>query len=127
MIRIYIFLSAAVILAIGFMGHTQLGKDAGMAFLLGSLTLGGGLMICGVFTIKMLWHGIIGAGVLALLGLGRGILNFPDAAKYIVGQRDRGTAPVLELAVTLTCAFLLVRILGARNRERTRKMLENNE
>ncbi len=38
-----------------------------MALMFGSLTLGGGFIICGLFSIKMLWHGVIGAGVLALV------------------------------------------------------------
>lgn len=124
MIRAYIFLAGAVVIAIGIVGMSSLEKNAGMAFLLGCLTLGGGFIICGLFTIRMLWHGIIGAGVLALLGLGRGILNFPDAASYFVGERSRGQAPILELTVTLVCAFLLIRISGAWKRERIRRLLE---
>lgn len=124
MIRAYIFLSGAAVIAIGALGMSRLEEDASMQLLLGSLTLGGGFVICGLFTIRMLWHGVIGAGVLALLGFGRGILNFPDAAKYITGERVRGEAPVLELAVTLICAFLLVRIIGAWNHEKTRRLLQ---
>ena len=124
MIRVYIFLSGIAVIAIGMIGMTQLGDKAGPPFLLGALTLGGGFIICGLFTIHMFWHGVMGAGALALLGFGRGVLNSPDAAKYLVGERTRGQAPVLELIVTVICAFLLMRIIGAWNRERTRRLLE---
>jgi hypothetical protein len=124
MIRYSIFFAAAGILGLGFLGSTQLEKEPAMAFLLGALTLGGGLFICGLFSIKMLWHGITGAGVLALLGFGRGILNLPDLARLFNGIRDRGNAPMLEFAVTLICGFLLLRIYQAWLTERTRRLRE---
>jgi len=124
MIRTSIFLSGAAIIVIGMGAVSQLERELGIPLLQGALTLGGGLIICGLFSFRMLWHGVMGAGLLALLGLGRGVLNFPDAAKYIAGERARGQAPILELAVTVTCAFLLMRILGAWKRERTRRLLE---
>lgn len=124
MIRAYIFFAGAAVIVIGMIGMSRLEEDPAMSFLLGSLTLGGGFLICGLFTIRMLWHGVSGAGVLALLGFGRGLLNFPDAVKYLGGERNRGEAPLLELAVTLICAFLLLRVIGAWNRERTRRLLE---
>lgn len=126
MIRAYIFLIGAAIIGIGFLALSRVDKDAAMGLMVGSLTLGGGLIICGIFSIKMLWHGLIGAGVLALLGFGRGILNLSDAAKYIVGERPRGNEPMFELAVTILCALLLTRIMSAWRRERMRRMLEEN-
>jgi hypothetical protein len=125
MIRAYIFTSALAIIAIGLIGNSQLDKASAPPFLLGALTLGGGLVICGLFSIKMLWHGMIGAAVLALLGFGRGILNLSDAAEYLVGQRTRGPAPILELASTLVCGFLLIRILGAWRKHQSQKLLKN--
>jgi membrane-bound ClpP family serine protease len=124
MIRAYIFLIGIAIITIGFLGLSRIEEDAAMALLVGSLTLGGGFIICGLFSIKMLWHGVIGAGVIALISFGRGLLNLPDAAKYIVGDRPRGNEPIFELAVTILSALLLARILSAWSKERRRKMLE---
>jgi len=121
--RIPIFLSAVVIITTGIAGTGQLEKQAGLGFLLGGLTLGGGLFICGLFSIRMLWLGMLGAGVLALLGLGRGVLNIPGGVDYFSGERTRGTAPLLELGVTLVCAFLLIHVWQAWKRERIRRML----
>lgn len=124
MIRIHMLVSGIAVIAIGIIGMTQLEKAAGPPFLLGSLTLGGGFIICYLFTFRMLWHAVIGAGALALLGFSRGVLNLPDAAKYLVGERSRGQAPVLELVVTILCAYLLIRIFGAWKRERLRRLQE---
>ncbi len=96
-----------------------------MAFLLGSLTLGGGFLICGLFSLKMLWHGILGAGVLALLGLGRGFMNLPGIAQFFSGDRPRGNAPAFELATLIICAYLLIRIWQAWSKERIRRGLED--
>lgn len=120
LVRVFIFSAAAAILALGFYGMRVLPKDDGMAFLLGCLTLGGGLLITGFFSLKMPAHGIIGAGVLALLGFGRGVLNFPGFAEYMTGERERGIAPALELCVALLCTMLLVRIIRAWAAEKAR-------
>ena len=111
LVRVFIFLAALVTIGLGFYGTELMEKDNGMAFLLGCLTLGGGFLITGLFSLKMPWHGVIGAGVLALLGFGRGVLNFPAFAKYLIGERDRGVAPALELCITLICAMLLMRVI----------------
>jgi hypothetical protein len=125
MIRAYIFIIGFAIIGIGVLGLSRIDKDAAMGLMIGSLTLGGGLIICGIFSIKMLWHGVIGAGVIALLSFGRGLFNLTDAAKFIIGERDRGNLPLFELAVTILSALLLTRILAAWKRERMRIMLED--
>jgi hypothetical protein len=126
MIRVYIFIIGLAIITVGFIGQSRIDEQDAMGLLIGSLTLGGGIIICGAFSFKMLWHGVTGAGVLALLSFGRGLFNLPDAAKYIVGDRIRGHAPMFELAVTILSALLLTRILAAWKRERMRTMLEES-
>lgn len=126
MIRAYIFFIGVAIIAIGVLGLSRIEKDAAMALLVGCLTLGGGFIICGLFSIKMLWHGVMGAGALALISFGRGLFNLPDAAKFIVGERPRGNEPLFELAITLLSALLLTRVLAAWNKERRRRMLESD-
>ena len=124
MVRFSIFLAAAAIIGMGLLGLTKLDEANGIAFLLGSLTLGGGFLICGLFSLKMLWHGILGAGILALLGLGRGIVNLPEIAQFFSGNRPRGNAPAFELATLIICAYLLIRIWQAWTKERIRRGLE---
>ena len=124
--RIQIYTSGAAILALGAAAMRLLEKQEAQSFLLGALTLGGALIICGLFSLKNLWHGMIGAGVLALLGTARGLGNIPDLIKLAQGDRHRGPDPVMELGVTLICLVLLLRVLGALRRERTRRMLERD-
>ncbi len=122
--RIYIFLSGLVIVAMGIAAMSILTKPDSVGFLQGALTLGGGIVICGAFSVKMKWHGIIGAGILALLGAARGLANVPGLAKFLTGERPRGSTPVLEMGVTLICLLLLLKIIRALSRERVRRMLE---
>jgi len=123
--RIRIFFSGAAIIAMGVAAGRLLDEDVASGFLHGALTLGGGLLICGFFSLKMRWHGVIGAGVLALLGAARGLGNLPDLAAFMAGERERGPAPVLELGVTAVCLTLLLSVLAALYRERLRRMLED--
>lgn len=125
--RLHVFLSGAAILALGGAALRVLPGTEKLQFLNGALTLGGGIIICGLFSLKSHWHGLIGAGVLALLGAARAVVNLPDVLKLAQGDRSRGPAPVMELAITLICLFLLLRVLKALQRERTRRMLEESE
>ena len=125
--QFHVFSSGSIIIALGISALRVLEKNAGFGFLQGALTLGGGLIICGLFSLKSRWHGIIGAGILALLGLGRGMGNLPDLFKLIQGNHERGAAPVMELGVTLICLLLLLRVVEALRRERTRRLLEEED
>ena len=125
--RIYIFVSGLVIVAMGVAAMFVLEKLDGQGFLFGAVKLGGGIVICGIFSITMRWHGIIGAGILALLGTAFGLGNVPGLAKFVAGDRSHGTLPLLELGVTLICLLLLLKIIRALSRERVRRMLEAEE
>ncbi len=124
--RIQVFFSGAMIIAFGFLSLQILDRDPALAFVQGALTLGGGIIIAGLFSIKMKWHGLIAAGVLAMLGFVRGVGNVPDFIGIFSGDRSRGGAPALEFGVTVTCLVLLLRVLRALQRERVRRMLEED-
>lgn len=125
--RYYILLCGVVILAMGVAAMFILEKTDGQGFLYGAMQLGGGLLICGIFTIRMPWHGMIGAGVIALLGTARGLANLPGFVKFLGGNRDHGTTPLLELGVTIICFLLFLRVVQVLQRERLRRMLEEEE
>ncbi len=125
--RFYIFLSGLAIVAMGGAAMSILEKTDAQGFLYGALQLGGGILICGFFSLKMQWHGIIGAGVLALLGTARGMGNLPGLAKFLTGDRSQGSLPLLELGATLICILLLLRVIRTLHRERVRRMLEQAE
>jgi hypothetical protein len=125
--RITIFLSGLTILTTGVAALYLLNKPDALGFLVGAMQLGGGIVICGLFSLKMQWHGIIGAGILAMLGAARGLGNVPGFLKFLTGERPHGVTPVLEMGVTVICMFLLARIIQALFLERTRRMLESEE
>jgi hypothetical protein len=126
--RFLVFLCGLSILALGLAAPRALPPKEGMAFLSGALTLGGGLVISGLFAIRWFWHGLMGAGVLALLGMTRGFGNLPGLVRYLGGQRENGPLPVLEAAATVISLLLLVAVvktLFAEKRRRAIAELEN--
>lgn len=123
--RFIIFLCATAILALGAASHWLLSKDLAMGFLNGSLQLGGGIAICGFFSLKSRWHGVVGVGVMALLGSARGLGNLPGLLRYVAGDRLRGPAPLLELAITAISLVLLFKVIRALSQERERRMMES--
>lgn len=122
-----IFCSGIAVLGLGFVASRILTGYESLGFLQGALSLGGGLIICALFSLKSTWHGTIGAGILALLGAARGLSNLPDLLPSIAGTSLRGKTPILEAGITAICFLLMIRVLGVLQRERTRRMLEQAE
>jgi hypothetical protein len=123
--RVHILFTGILILVVGIAGMSFLPMMPGFEFLRGGLTLGGALLICGIFTFRMNWHGIIGAGIVSLIGTGKGLMGLKGVSDWFTGDRSRGIAPLLELGITILCAVLLLRVLKALQAERTRRMLES--
>lgn len=115
--RLLILITGLLILALGFWSTSLLPKKEAMAFLQGSLTLGGGLLICSVFTLRMHWHGIIGAGVLTLLGMVRGLGNIPK----LFPPNTPGISAYLELTITALSAALFTRVIMLLLHEKSRQ------
>ena len=107
--RPLIFIAGIITLALGFISHAQLEDPT---LLQGSLTLGGGWIICGLFSIYSKLHGFIGAAVLALLAGGRSLIEIPkhDAPEtFYLG------------AVLIITAVVLVKITRFLLAERTKR------
>jgi hypothetical protein len=109
-VRILIFIGGILIAALGFMVFQQT-KDP--TLLQGGLTLGGGLIICGIFSIKAKWHGITGAGILALLGAARTIPKLGAEPRWF------------HAAAAAICVIVLVAAARCLLAERTRRSVEN--
>jgi hypothetical protein len=122
--RFQLFFSGLSIVAIGIAAFQTLEKPESLGFLTGALTLGGGIVICGLFSFRMPWIAFIAAGILALLGTARGLENLAELPKFWIGDRSRGPAPLLESAVALICILLLIHVIRALFAERTKRMLE---
>lgn len=125
--RFSIFLCGLSILATGVLAMVMLEKKDSLGFLVGAMQLGGGILICGLFSIRMEWHGIIGAGILTLLGAARGLGNTPGLFKYLAGDQSHGPLPLLEMGVTVLCLLLFSKVIRALYQERLRRMLEAEE
>jgi len=121
--RLLIIAAGLAIVALGVFAMGTLAGDERFGLLQGCLTLGGALVISGLFAIRMPAHGIIGAGIVALLGAARGLANLPDLAAFWIGDRPRAHAPLLETAATILCLMVLLHSLRWLLRERIRKML----
>lgn len=130
--RVHILISGALCLALGFYATTLLPKMEAFAMLHGALVLGGALIICGLFSLRMKWHGIIGAAVVSLLGAARGLGNLPDFINLLTGnlateKPSAGSAAALELGFSAICLSLLVASLRALQKERVRRLLESQK
>lgn len=118
------FLCGLAILALGVAAMQVLEKPASFAFLQGALTLGGGIVICGFFSGRLPWHALGATTVISMLGACKGIPNLAGLPKYLLGDRSRGPAPVLESAVALICILLLIAAVKTLLAERARRQLE---
>lgn len=113
--RRIIFTAGIMTTVLGFAAESNLGDPA---LFQGAITLGGGWIICGFFTLNSKWHGIIGAGVLALLGAAR-----CAPAILSLGKPDAPAVPYQAAALVISLFVLIssVRVLRA---ERARRQLE---
>ncbi|QUE52695.1 hypothetical protein KBB96_07315 [Luteolibacter ambystomatis] len=125
--RFLLFLCGISVLALAGAAFKALNQNDAMGFMNGALALGGGLIICGFFATRWFWHGLFGGGILALLAFGRGLFNLPGLIKYFQGEQEHGPLPILEVAVTVICLFLLVGVIKTLHAERLRRMLEEGE
>lgn len=113
--RRLIFTAGIMTTILGFAAESKLGDPA---LFQGAITLGGGWLICALFTYHSKWHGIIGAGVLALLGAAR-----CAPAVLSLGKPDAPAAPYQAAALLISLVVLVttIRVLRA---ERARLQIE---
>lgn len=113
--RRLIFTAGIMTTVLGFAAESNLGDPA---LFQGAITLGGGWIICALFTYHSKWHGIIGAGVLALLGAAR-----CAPSVLALGKPDAPAAPYQAAALLISMIVLVgaVRVLRA---ERARLQIE---
>ena len=113
--RPLIFTAGSLTSALGFAADAMISDPA---LFQGALSLGGGFIICGIFSIFSNWHGVIGAAVLALLGAALSapaLLNLPNKTP---------DAPFQAIAF-LICMVVLTVIVRSLRAERARLQLED--
>lgn len=112
--RPLIFTAGSLVSALGFTAHATIGDPA---LFQGALTLGGGFIICGLFSFSSKWHGIIGAAVLALLGAARCLPSLADLP-------NKTAAAPFQAVAFLICSVVLVVAIRVLRAERARRQME---
>lgn len=121
--RAYLVLNGLLIIGIGFAGKMMLlERNEAFSFLQGGLTLGGALIICGLFAGSHYRLGLIGGGVVALLGFCRTMVNLSTWAEWLAHSTPRPPAtPLLEMTVGLLSFTILVGVVRTLLAERAAK------
>lgn len=113
-VRFLIFAAGFLIILLGIAAFRRTGDHR---LLQGGLTLGGGWVICGLFSLNSKWHGIAGACLLGLLGAAR---SLPALAK--LGDGD--AAILFQAAAALIGTVVFVAAGRALLVERNRRQVE---
>jgi len=111
--RALIFTAGLLLVGLGILAFRQT-RDP--MLLQGGLTLGGGWIICGLFSLRSRWHGFIGAGLLAFLG---GIRAVPAFTRL-----GGDPAAPFTAAAGVLCAIVFIATLRALLAERRRIAIE---
>jgi hypothetical protein len=111
--RALLFLAGFLLAALGFFAFHG-SRDH--LLLQGGLTLGGGFIICAIFTFRAKWHGLAGAGLLAFLGVLR---TLPAA---VTDSRNPSTS--FMLAAGAICLVVLISVISVLRAERRRQSIE---
>ena len=113
--RALIFIGGIAICLLGFLFFK---KPEDFPILQGGLTLGGGLIICGLFSLRSKWHGIAGAGILGFLGIMRAVPALWS------GFREGVPSARFETIAGAVCLIVFVAAVRALLAERTRLAVE---
>ena len=111
--RVLIFTAGFLLAGLGMIAFA---RSQDPMLLQGGLTLGGGWIICGLFSLRSPWHGYIGAGLLAFLGGTRALPAFT--------RLGGDPAAPFTAAAGLLCAIVFVATLRALLAERRRLAIE---
>lgn len=127
--RTALLITGLIILACGFAGKMMLpGRNESFSFLQGGLSLGGAFLICYFFSRNNYWHGMMGSGVVALLGLCRSVINLPNWTAWCQHSSPKPPAtPLLEMLVALLCLWHLIRTIRLLLDERTRRSRQSDQ
>jgi hypothetical protein len=112
--RALIFIAGFLLCGLGALAFRNSGDPS---LLQGGMTLGGGWIICGLFSLRAKWHGYIGAGILAFLG---GLRSLPSLA----GLSSGDPAAPFSVAAGVLCLIVFVAAARTLLAERRRQSIE---
>jgi len=123
--RFQIFLAGFAVLALAYAGAEALFGDERLGFIIDALKLGGALLICGLFSLRMPLHGMLGAAVVALIGALYGAQHLAVIPRFWFGERRPDPVALLSSAAALICVLLVVGVVRFLFAEKRRKSLED--
>lgn len=112
--RALIFIAGFLLCGLGALAFRNSGDPS---LLQGGMTLGGGWIICGLFSLRAKWHGFIGAGILAFLG---GLRSLPS----LTGLSSGDPAAPFSVAAGVLCVIVFVAAARTLIAERRRQSIE---
>lgn len=112
--RALIFIAGFLLCGLGALAFRNSGDPS---LLQGGMTLGGGWIICGLFSLRAKWHGFIGAGMLAFLG---GLRSLPALTNLSSGD----PAAPFSVAAGVLCVIVFVAAVRSLIAERRRQSIE---
>ncbi len=122
-VRHTLIIIAIACAGLGLLGATGIDGPAALGYASTGLTLGGALLICGLFSFQNRWHGIIGGGVVALIGAVHNAPAILDTLASLVTGNGISLADFCRAAISLHCFALLAAVVRALLRERLRRQL----
>jgi hypothetical protein len=112
--RTLIFIAGFLLCGLGALAFRSSGDPM---LLQGGLTLGGGWIICGLFSLRAKWHGFVGAGMLALLGALRSL-------PALGGLAGGDPAAPFTAAAGILCSIVFIAAVRTLLAERRRQAIE---
>lgn len=125
--RFQIFLAGFAVLALAYAGSEVLFGDERLGFIIDALKLGGALLICGLFSLRMPLHGMLGAGVVALIGAAFGAQNLAVVPGFWFGKRPADPVALLSSAAALICLLLVLSVVRFLIAAKRRRQLDAEE
>jgi hypothetical protein len=122
--RVVLIIVALVCAGLGLLGASGLDGPAALGYATTALTLAGALLICGLFSIKNFWHGIIGGGVVALIGAVHNARAILDALRGLASGQENVLPEACRASISVLCFALLAAVIKALLRERARRQLQ---
>jgi len=109
---------------LGLLGASGLEAPAALGYATTGFTLGGALLICGLFSLKNFWHGIIGGGVVALIGAVHNATAIIGVLRGLAIGTGIQLPDACRASISVLCFALLAAVIKALLRERARRQLE---
>jgi len=121
--RIFLIIVALACAGLGLLGATAIDGPAALGYAVTGLTLGGALLICGLFSLQNRWHGIIGGAVVALIGAVHNATAIAGTLHSLATGNGVPLAGLCRALISILCFALLAVVVRALLHERAKRQL----